>query len=129
MSHVSSVLVVWVNKSCHCVIVGYYNFHVHLLNHTNPQGLRTIVSSNHESGTENERHHCQSSCQQVCEVHQTDEQLLHPAPPILQRLRRGQLLHTAFEDFDVIFNHGSTLYLDSYRLVGDNAERFLTSAY
>ena len=91
------------------------------------QTLYQCTSSN-EGGTQASLHSGEGSRQQVCEVHQTDEQLLHPAPPILYRLRRGQLLHTALEDFCVIFSHVSTLYLDSYRLVGDFTKRFLTSA-
>ena len=94
-----------------------------------PSNLVQCTSS-HEGGTQTHTHRLHSgegSRQQVCEVHQAHEQLLHPAPPILRRLLSGYLLHSPLEEFCVYFCCIYTFLNYNCCVVGDYSERIHTS--
>ena len=96
--------------------------------------LQTLCqcTSSHEGGTQTYTHHHhhsgEGSRQQVCEVHQAHEQLLHPAPPILRGFLRGYLLHPPLEDTDVYNCCVNTFHFNNCIMASDT-DRFHISVH
>ena len=88
-------------------------------------------TSSHEGGTQTytrSLHSGEGSRQQVCEVHQAHEQLLHPAPSVLWRLLSGQLLHSPLEDTDVYNCCVNTFHFNNCIMASDT-DRFHISVH